>query len=109
MKKILFILTVIGILAGNKMDSARFDWSLGKPVVTDDNDNTTHGTRYDWSLGQPTIVRETETVAPSGTNMKINIGDAWKDVEAMQINIGDTWKAVEGAWINIGDAWKVIY
>jgi len=44
-----------------------------------------------------------------GTNCQINIGDAWKSVEAMQINIGDTWKAVEGAQINIGDAWKTIF
>ncbi len=65
MKKLfLIILIAIGIFAGSKMESARFDWSLGQPVVTDDNDNTTHGTRYDWSLGQPTIVREEETAAP---------------------------------------------
>jgi len=44
-----------------------------------------------------------------GTNMKINIGDAWKDIEAMKININDTWKPIEGAWINIGDSWKAIY
>ena len=42
----------------------------------------------------------------AGTNMQINIGDAWKEISAMQINIGDAWKAVVGAQINIGDAWK---
>lgn len=41
-----------------------------------------------------------------GFNMKINIGDVWKDVAGVQINIGDTWKTVSGAQINIGDVWK---
>ena len=27
----------------------------------------------------------------------------------LKINIGDVWKDVEGAWINIGDSWKSIY
>jgi len=44
-----------------------------------------------------------------GTDMQINIGDAWKAVELMKINIGDVWKDVSGAWVNIGDSWKVIY
>ena len=44
-----------------------------------------------------------------GTDMQINIGDAWKAVPAMQINIGDAWKPVAGAQINIGDAWKTIF
>jgi hypothetical protein len=47
--------------------------------------------------------------AAGGTNMQINIGDAWKAVPAMQINIGDAWKAVAGAQINIGDVWKTIF
>ena len=45
----------------------------------------------------------------AGTNMQINIGDAWKTVDGMQINIGDVWKTVDGAQINIGDAWKTIF
>lgn len=45
----------------------------------------------------------------AGTNMQINIGDAWKIVDGMQINIGDAWKAVAGAQVNIGDSWKSIY
>lgn len=44
-----------------------------------------------------------------GTGMQINIGDAWKSIDAMQINIGDAWKAVAGAQINIGDAWKTVF
>ena len=49
------------------------------------------------------------TAAPSGTNMQVNVGDAWKDVASMQVNIGDTWKAVAGAQVNIGDTWKTIF
>lgn len=50
------------------------------------------------------------TYTPTGgTNIQINIGDAWKSVEGMQINIGDTWKEVTGAQVNIGDAWKTIF
>lgn len=47
--------------------------------------------------------------AEEGTNMQINIGDAWKEVSAMKINIGDDWKEVAGAQINIGDSWKTIF
>lgn len=44
-----------------------------------------------------------------GTGMQINIGDAWKTVDAMQINIGDAWKSVDGVQINVGDAWKAVF
>ncbi|GAH99205.1 unnamed protein product, partial [marine sediment metagenome] len=44
-----------------------------------------------------------------GTNMQINIGDVWKDIESMQINIGDVWKDVVEVQQNIGDAWKVVF
>ena len=47
--------------------------------------------------------------AAGGTNIQINIGDAWKSVNAMKINIGDVWKDVAGAQVNIGDAWKTIF
>ena len=50
-----------------------------------------------------------EGEAPPATNMKINIGDVWKDVESMKINIGDVWKDVAEVKQNIGDAWKVVY
>jgi len=43
------------------------------------------------------------------TNMKINIGDAWKDVVGMKINIGGAWKDVESVKINVGGAWKTVY
>lgn len=44
-----------------------------------------------------------------GTNMKVNIGDVWKDVSSAKINIGDTWKDVIHAKISIGDVWKDIF
>lgn len=44
-----------------------------------------------------------------GTNMKINIGDVWKDVDSMKINIGDVWKDVVKVQINIGDVWKTVF
>ena len=53
--------------------------------------------------------------AAVGTNMQIQIGEAWKEVPAMQINIDDggkVWKAVEGAQIVIDDGgktWKTIF
>jgi hypothetical protein len=47
--------------------------------------------------------------APAGTNIKINIGDTFKDVSEMKINIGDAWKAVTKVQINIGDAWKTVF
>lgn len=49
-----------------------------------------------------------EAVA-TGTNMKINIGDSWKDVSGIKINVGDSWKTVSGAKVNIGDTWKTIF
>jgi len=45
----------------------------------------------------------------AGTNLQINIGDAWKEVPAAHINIGDAWKDVASASVNIGDAWKTIF
>lgn len=34
-------------------------------------------------------------------NMKINIGDVWKDVTAVKINIGDVWKDVTAIDLNV--------
>lgn len=47
--------------------------------------------------------------APAGTNMSINIGDSWKDVDALKINIGDAWKDVDAVKQNIGDVWKDVF
>ncbi|MBA7465158.1 hypothetical protein ES707_00320 [subsurface metagenome] len=43
------------------------------------------------------------------TNMKINIGDTFKDVDEIKINIGDSWKTVTKIQINIGDVWKTVF
>lgn len=47
--------------------------------------------------------------ASGGTNMQINIGDSWKEIEGLQINISDSWKTIAGMQINIGDSWKTIF
>ena len=51
----------------------------------------------------------TYTAGAAGTNMEINIGDAWKDVDKLEINIGDTWKDVTKVQLNVGDTWKTIF
>jgi len=43
------------------------------------------------------------------TNMKLNVGDAWKTVSALKVNVGDSWKAVTKAKVNIGDTWKTVF
>ncbi len=47
--------------------------------------------------------------AATGTNMQINIADAWKDVTKVEINVGDVWKEATKVEINIGDTWKTIF
>ena len=49
------------------------------------------------------------TAVVTGTNMKINIGDVFKDVDSMKINIGDVFKDVTEVKQNIGDSWKTIF
>lgn len=46
---------------------------------------------------------------PPSTNIKINIGDSWKDVDEVKINIGGSWKTVTKVQINIGDVWKDVF
>ncbi len=68
-----------------------------------------------WPVGSTEAANQITSVyaltesAATGTNMQINIGDAWKEVPAVQINIGDVWKEVVGMQINIGDTWKTIF
>ncbi len=54
-------------------------------------------------------IRLTVYHSSAGTNMQINIGDIWKDVDAMKTNIGDDWKDVVAVKQNIGDAWKDVF
>ena len=44
-----------------------------------------------------------------GTNMKINIGDTFKDVDSLKINIGGAWKDVTKVQQNIGGVWKDVF
>jgi len=48
-------------------------------------------------------------VVGAGTNMKINIGDSFKDVAELKINIGGVWKDVIGVKINIGNVWRDVF
>ncbi len=47
--------------------------------------------------------------APAGTNMSINIGDTFKDVDSLKINVGDDWKDVVSVSQNVGDSWKTVF
>lgn len=75
-------------------------------------DSWTGTTGVDWFLvrncqgTEPTYEYGGEQV--TALNIKINIGDVWKDVTALKINIGDVWKEVDSQKINIGDVWKTI-
>ena len=77
MRYLVIILILFSLLFGVSVYAARFDWSLGQPVVTEDSDNSTHGTRFDWSLGQPTIIREAETAAPAPATDRIYQDIIW--------------------------------
>ena len=48
-------------------------------------------------------------IPSTGTNTQINIGDDWKEIDAMKINIGDSWKVVAGIQQNISDTWKTVF
>lgn len=54
-------------------------------------------------------VRITVYYTEPATNIKINIADAWKDVEEVKINVGDSWKTVTEVWINISDVWRRVF
>ncbi|MBA7658702.1 hypothetical protein ES703_66661 [subsurface metagenome] len=43
------------------------------------------------------------------TNMKMNILDIWKDIEALKINISNAWKNVIKVQQNIGNVWKDVF
>jgi len=54
-------------------------------------------------------VDEYDLPGVAGTNMKINIGDTFKDVDSLKINIGGTWKDVTKVQQNIGGVWKDVF
>ncbi len=78
-------------------DGGRIQWSWYNEDLTDIYVN---------------LVNDIEISASGGggeTNMKINIGDSFKDVDALKINIGDSWKDVVAVKQNIGDSWKSVF
>ena len=79
---------------GTSDEIALFDTTLSQQDITDLY-NSGNGLAYPFTA--------------VGTNMSINVGDAWKDVESLQINVGDVWKDVISIEQNIGDSWKVVY
>lgn len=74
----------------------------------------TNGGRIQWFFANTdlndTFINTTNDIELGvGTNTQINIGDSWKEVQAMKINIGDVWKDVVSVKINIGDTWKDVF
>ncbi len=63
----------------------------------------------DSNFGPIALYAVVEGAAPAGTNMKINIGDSFKDVDALKINIGDVFKDVVAVKLNISDVWKDVF
>lgn len=57
----------------------------------------------------PTVYALVETEEPTGINTSVNIGDVWKDADAMKVNVGDAWKAVDSVKVNVGDSWKTVF
>lgn len=87
-------------------DGNWFDTNGTQSTAGTQNLNTT----FSSISGQYTIGANFEPVGASiGTNFQVNIGDAWKTVDAMKINIGDTWKDVAAVKINIGDTWRDVF
>ena len=39
-------------------------------------------------------------------NIPVNVGNSWKNGDAIFVNIGGTWKNCESAFVNINGAWK---
>jgi hypothetical protein len=46
---------------------------------------------------------------PAGKNMRLNIGDSWKDVADLKINVGDSWRSVTSVKQNVGDSWRSVF
>ena len=82
----------------------------GDGVYYKSGDQTGEGEVSGYSAYATTIsANGTGETSAVGTNMKINIGDVWKDVESMKINIGDVWKDVAEVKQNISNTWRTIF
>lgn len=62
----------------------------------------------DWIPSVKEITTTDEDPA-AGTNIQINVDDAWKEVAAIKINVDDAWKEVSGAQVNVDDSWKEVF
>jgi hypothetical protein len=82
-------------------------WNNGEPVLPDDAADI-KALKY-WLNGEPYFCAYAEGAPPAGTNIKINIGDIFKDVDSLKINIGGVWKDVVSAELNIGGVWKNVF
>lgn len=48
------------------------------------------------------------TEGAAGTNITINVDDAYKDVATAYVNVDDAWKEVDAVYVNKDDAWKEV-
>lgn len=74
MKKLIIIILILFGLSLDTIteaaDSARFDWSQGRPKVMDNPTSTCNNQatiRYSWSMGQPTPVFDATATCTSST------------------------------------------
>ena len=87
------------------------------PYIGEDRTSPTHGGNHMWWYssawayinGWDCIFYVYGETAATGTNTQINIGDSWKDIDAVKVNVGDSWKAVASVKVNVGDSWKEIF
>lgn len=78
--------------------------------VTATGSSQTIGATLSAATNWRVLIVEIYAAASGGANVqKINIGDSWKDIDAIKINIGDSWKDVAAVKINIGDTWKDVF
>ena len=70
------------------------------------------------NVSMPSISGSTETghsgngyvritvIKAQSLNIPVNIGNSWKNGDAISVNIGGTWKQGESAFVNINGTWK---
>lgn len=65
---------------------------------------------WDLLVGHLVSFENLDNVVPTGTNMQIQVGGAWKPVESVQVQVDGTWKpVVAGSQILVGGVWKTIF